>query len=126
MNALEPLQILIVDDELIVRKTLTAMIKHFGHNATCASDGIAGKTALMQSTYSAVFMDIRMPGLDGIHLLKWAVESQLTVPIIIMTGHGALDAYDEATHGGAFAFLKKPFSLKEIKQLIGDIQQLRQ
>jgi DNA-binding NtrC family response regulator len=127
MKPIKPLQILIVDDEVVVRETLTSMFEHFGHTAEWVGNGIAGKEALMKTPYDAAFVDMRMPGLDGIHLLEWAVEAQeVDLPIIIMTGHGAKDAHDEAIASGAFAFLNKPFRLKEIKQIIERIQQRRQ
>jgi two-component system C4-dicarboxylate transport response regulator DctD len=66
-----------------------------------------------------------MPGLDGIHLLKWAVEVQVNLPIIIMTGHGDDRAYQEAMASGAFAFLNKPFSLKGVRQIIERLQERR-
>jgi DNA-binding NtrC family response regulator len=126
MNPVEPLRFLIVDDEMIVRETLTSMLEHFGNTAQWVGDGTAGKTALMENNYDAAFVDMRMPGLDGIHLLKWAVAARPDLPIIIMTGHGDKGARDEAMASGAFAFLKKPFRLKEIKELIQDIQDRRQ
>lgn len=122
MKPAEPLKILIVDDEIIVRKTLTSIMEHFGHATDCVSDGVSGKEFMMKNQYDAAFVDMRMPGIDGINLLKWSREAQLPLPIIIMTGHGAKDAHDEALQSGAFAFLNKPFSLKEIKQLIKEIQ----
>ena len=122
MKPTDLLRILIVDDELIVRETLTAMVVHFGHAADGVSDGVSGKAMMMKNNYDAAFVDMRMPGLDGINLLKWSREAQLPLPIIIMTGHGDKDARNEAMQSGAFAFLNKPFSLKEVKQLIKEIQ----
>jgi DNA-binding NtrC family response regulator len=68
------------------------------------------------------FVDMRMPGLDGMNLLKWSRQKRLGLPIIIMSGHGAEDSRDEALQSGAFAFLSKPFSLVGIKGLIEKIQ----
>jgi two-component system nitrogen regulation response regulator NtrX len=116
------MKILIVDDEEIVRLTLSAMIDHMGHTAKCVNDGLAGKQALKNNKYDAAFVDIRMPGLDGMNLLKWSRQQQLDLPIIIMSGHGAEDSRAEALRSGAFAFLTKPFSLVGIKDLIEKIQ----
>lgn len=126
MKLVKPLLFLIVDDEAIVRETLTKILEHFGHMAHSVGDGIAGREALIETSYDAAFVDMRMPGLDGIHLLKWAHEFQLTLPIIIMSGHGGKDTCDEVMASGAFAFIDKPFRLKEIKQIITDIQKLSQ
>ena len=116
------LKILIVDDEEIVRLTLSAMIDHIGHTAECVNDGLAGKQTLKNNKYDAAFVDMRMPGLDGIGLLKWSRQKLLDLPVIIMSGHGTEDSRAEALQSGAFAFLSKPFSLVGIKGLIDKIQ----
>jgi DNA-binding NtrC family response regulator len=122
MKQSDSLKILVVDDEEIVRLTLSAMIDHMGHTAECVNDGLAGKQALKNNKFDAAFVDIRMPGLDGMSLLKWATQKRLDLPIIIMSGHGVEDSRDEALQSGAFSFLSKPFSLVGIKGLIENIQ----
>jgi two-component system nitrogen regulation response regulator NtrX len=117
------LKILVVDDEEIVRLTLAAMIDHLGHAAECAIDGLEGRQSLKNGRYDMAFVDMRMPGLDGMNLLKWSRQRQLDLPIIIMSGHGAEDSRHEALQSGAFAFLPKPFSLVGIKGLIEKIQE---
>ena len=123
MKQTDTLKILVVDDEDIVRLTLAAMIDHIGHTAECVNDGLAGKQTLKNNKYDAAFVDMRMPGLDGMNLLKWSRQRQLDLPIIIMSGHGAEDSRHEALQSGAFAFLPKPFSLVGIKGLIEKIQE---
>jgi DNA-binding NtrC family response regulator len=119
---MEPLKILIVDDENVVRETLIAMMEHFGHTTDWVSDGVTGKEVMMNNQYDVAFVDLRMPGIDGMSLLRWSKEVQLNLPIIIMTGHGDTDARDDALQSGAFSFLNKPFSLKETKHLLKEIQ----
>jgi DNA-binding NtrC family response regulator len=123
MKQTDSLKILVVDDEDIVRLTLTAMIDHMGHSAKCVNDGLAGKQTLNDNKYDAAFVDMRMPGLDGMNLLKWSRQKRLGLPIIIMSGHGAEASRDEALQSGAFAFLSKPFSLVGIKGLIEKIKE---
>ena len=96
MKQTASLKILIVDDEDIVRLTLAAMLDHMGHTAKCVNDGLSGKQALKINKYDAAFVDMRMPGLDGMNLLKWSKQKQLGLPIIIMSGHGAEDSRDVA------------------------------
>ena len=122
MEPTDTFNILIVDDEMIVCVTLSAMMKHFGHTTEFVNDGESGKEIMMEKQYDAAFVDMRMPGLDGMKLLEWSRKKQLRLPIIIMTGHGAKKAYDEAIKAGAFAFIYKPFSLKEIKKVVKTIQ----
>jgi DNA-binding NtrC family response regulator len=122
MKQTEPLKILVVDDEEIVRLTLSAMFDYMGHKAECVNDGLAGKQNLENHKYDAAFVDMRMPGLDGMDLLKWSRQNRPDLPIVIMSGHGAQDSRDEAMQSGAFAFLPKPFSLAGVKGLIEKIQ----
>ena len=123
MKQTDPLKILVVDDENIVRLTLAAMIDHMGHSAICVNDGLAGKQTLNNNKYDAAFVDMRMPGLDGMYLLKWSRKKRLGLPIVIMSGHGTEASRDEAMQSGAFAFLTKPFSLVVLKGLIERIQE---
>jgi DNA-binding NtrC family response regulator len=122
MKQTDSLKILVVDDEDIVRLTLAAMIDHMGHSAKCVNDGLAGKQNLNDINYDAAFVDMRIPGLDGMNLLKWSRQKRLGPPIIIMSGHGAEASRDEALQSDAFALLSKPFSLVGIKGLIEKIQ----
>jgi DNA-binding NtrC family response regulator len=122
MKQSDSLQILVVDDENIVRLTLAAMIDHMGHSAICVNDGLAGKQTMDSNEYDAAFVDMRMPGLDGMNLLKWSRQKRLALPIVIMSGHGTEASRVEAMQSGAFAFLTKPFSLAGIKDLIEKIK----
>lgn len=123
MKSIEALKILIVDDEAIIRETLTAIMDRLGPATEGVSDGRKGQETIKTNAYDAAFVDMRMPGLDGISLLKWLKEEQVDIPVIIMTGHGDEDAREEALSSGAFAYLTKPFSLKDIKQLVKAIQE---
>jgi DNA-binding NtrC family response regulator len=118
MKSNKALKILIVDDEAIVRETLTAIINRLGPMTEWVSDGRKGQENIKMKAYDAAFVDMRMPGLDGISFLKWLQEEQMDIPVIIMTGHGDEEARADALSSGAFAFLNKPFSLVEIKQLV--------
>ena len=122
MNQMDSLNILIVDDEDVVRDTLTAIMTYLGHKPESAMDGLLGKDMMQQKKFSAAFVDLRMPGIDGMTLLKWARETHPELPIIIMTGHGDDESRDEAMKSGAYAFLTKPFSIKKIKKLAIEIQ----
>ncbi len=125
MKPATTLRILIVDDEQIVCETLAAIMHHLGHTAEWIHDGLGGRQALQDKVYDAVFLDMKMPGLDGLSLLKWIREKKLGLPIIIMTGHGTEDSQREALENGAFAFLYKPFALAEIKLLLQRLSQRR-
>ena len=116
------MHILLVDDEAIVRETLDAFIRHLGHTSEWAGDGVAAQEILMKNCYGGAFVDIRMPAMDGLSLLKWCRNDLPQLPVVIMSGHGGEDSCNTALRYGAFAFLKKPFSLEEIRQLLKKIE----
>ena len=122
MKQMDTLNILIIDDEDVVRDTLTAILTYLGHKPESARDGLLGKDMMQRKKFNAAFVDLRMPGIDGMTLLKWARQTHPELPIIIMTGHGAEESQDEAMKSGAYAFLTKPFSIKKIKHLVIEIQ----
>jgi len=118
MNQTGALKILIVDDEEIVRYTLGEFIRMSGHSPDHAEDGQSGLKAMQNTTYNAAFIDIRMPGMGGIHLLQQALAIQPHLSIIVMSGNGDGETRQEAMQAGAFSFLCKPFRLKEVIDII--------
>ena len=116
------LKVLVVDDEEIVRHTLKALLNHQGYQVDCAEDGNSGLRALEHGRYDLVFVDLRMPGLDGMGFLSRSKEIRPHIPVIIITGHGSNDARKEALAAGAFGFLPKPFRFSDIRELVGRIE----
>ena len=116
------LKILVVDDEEIVRHVLKALLDHLGHQTECAQDGNSGLRALEGGHYDAVFVDIRMPGLDGMSFLGRSKEIRPDMPVIIITGHGSDSTREEALAAGAFGFLHKPFPFNDLRELVSRIE----
>ncbi|MFH0998844.1 MAG: response regulator [Pseudomonadota bacterium] len=112
------LKVLIVDDEEIIRYTLEAFLKSMGHTPDQEENGLAGLLAIQNTTYDVAFVDIRMPGLDGLDLLRQALAIQPHLSTIVMSGHGDTETRQEAMQAGAFSFLYKPFRLKEVIDII--------
>ena len=119
-NALE---ILIVDDEEIIREILKDFIDFIGHHATCVDNGLDGLKAVEESEYDMAFVDIKMPGMDGIDFLHNLKKTELksNLPVFIMTGHGSDEIRGQAITAGASGFLCKPFGLTEIQQITDKI-----
>ncbi|MDR1228410.1 MAG: response regulator [Azoarcus sp.] len=108
-------KILIVDDEIGIRELLSEILRDEGHDIILAEDAAAAKTARNASCPDMVLLDIWMPDTDGITLLKeWAAEGQLTMPVVMMSGHGTIDTAVEATRIGAIDYLEKPISLQKL------------
>lgn len=118
MDPTRALNILIVDDEEIVRYTLGEILQMIGHSPDHAEDGQDGLRAIQDTPYDAAFIDIRMPGMGGIDLLRQALAIQPQLSIIVMSGHGDAETRREAIQAGAFSFLYKPFRLKEVIDII--------
>ena len=126
MNPTRSLNILVVDDEEIVRETLTAIIDFLGHTIELVNDGFFAKERLSGKDYDVAFFDMRMPGLDGMDLLAWCRHEKPHLPVIIMSGHGPEAFQEEALQAGAYKFIKKPFSIEEIKGLLVSIAKKKQ
>ena len=118
------LKVLVVDDEEIVRHTLKALLNHQGCQVDCAEDGNSGLRALKDGRYDVVFVDLRMPGLDGMGFLSRSKEICPHIPVIIITGHGSNDTREEALAAGAFGFLNKPFRFIDIQELVSRIERV--
>jgi DNA-binding NtrC family response regulator len=115
------LNVLIVDDEEIVRLTLHEFIDFLGHQSDCVENGPSGLEALEKGDYHAAIVDIRMPGFDGITFLHRAKEMRLDIPIVLITGHGTDETRKEALEAGAFSFISKPFRMNDIQELMDRI-----
>jgi two-component system, NtrC family, nitrogen regulation response regulator NtrX len=108
-------QILVVDDEVGIRELLSEILSDEGHTVQLAESATAARTARSRQRPDLVLLDIWMPDADGITLLKeWAAGGQLTMPVIMMSGHGTIETAVEATRIGAMDFLEKPIALQKL------------
>src|SRR5436190_11112678 len=113
-------QILVVDDEIGIRELLSEILREEGHQERLAEN--AGEARLVRSRTrpDLVLLDIWMPDTDGITLLReWATSGQLTMPVVMMSGHGTIDTAVEATRIGAVGFLEKPIALQKLLTTVG-------
>lgn len=107
--------ILVVDDEPDIRDLVKDILEDEGHQVGMAENGLAAKRLLRERRPELIFLDIWMPDLDGISLLKeWAEGDGLPCPVIMMSGHGTVETAVEATRLGAYDFLEKPLSLAKL------------
>ncbi|MCA3129575.1 MAG: sigma-54-dependent transcriptional regulator [Betaproteobacteria bacterium] len=108
-------QILVVDDEVGIRELLGEILADEGHSVSVVSSAAEARRARGRARPDLVLLDIWMPDTDGITLLKeWAGSGQLTMPVIMMSGHGTIDTAVEATRIGAVGFLEKPIALQKL------------
>ena len=111
--------ILVVDDELGIRGLLSEILTDEGHTVELAENAAQARTVRERMRPDLVLLDIWMPDVDGISLLKeWGATAMLTMPVIMMSGHGTIDTAVEATKHGAMAFLEKPITLQKLLRAV--------
>jgi two-component system nitrogen regulation response regulator NtrX len=107
--------ILIVDDEIGIRELLSEILQDEGYTVALAENADVAKKLRNLARPVLVLLDIWMPDTDGVTLLKeWARNGQLTMPVVMMSGHATIDTAVEATRIGAFDFLEKPIALQKL------------
>src|SRR5947209_2959311 len=108
-------QILVVDDEVGIRELLSEILEDEGHQVALAESAADARRVRERARPDLVLLDIWMPDTDGITLLKeWAASGQLTMPVIMMSGHATIETAVEATRIGALDFLEKPIALQRL------------
>lgn len=106
--------ILIIDDEKAIRKTLSEILSFEGYKIDEASDGEEGLKKFGEKSFDLVLCDIKMPKLDGIEFLERARDVNPDIPIIMISGHGNIDTAVEAVKKGAFDYVSKPPDLNRL------------
>jgi two-component system nitrogen regulation response regulator NtrX len=100
--------VLVVDDERSVRDSLRTVLEYEGHTVLEADSGRVGLEAAAEHNVETVLLDIKMPGMDGMDVLRQLVEFDPDLPVIMISGHGTIATAVGATRIGAFDFLEKP------------------
>jgi DNA-binding NtrC family response regulator len=111
--------ILVVDDELGIRALLSEILADEGHTVELAENAAQARQVREAFRPDLVLLDIWMPDVDGVTLLKeWSSAGLLTMPVVMMSGHGTIDTAVEATKYGASAFLEKPITLQKLLRAV--------
>ncbi|HVU57055.1 MAG TPA: sigma-54 dependent transcriptional regulator [Puia sp.] len=106
--------ILIIDDEKAIRKTLSEILSYEGYKIDEAGDGEEGLKKVREKEYDVILCDIKMPKIDGIEFLEKAKESNPDIPIIMISGHGTIETAVEAVKKGAYDYISKPPDLNRL------------
>jgi DNA-binding NtrC family response regulator len=113
-------QILVIDDEVGIRELLSEILSDEGYQVRLAENASEARSHRTRGRPDLVLLDIWMPDTDGITLLReWASAGLLTMPVIMMSGHGTIDTAVEATRIGAYDFLEKPIALQKLLATVG-------
>ena len=118
--------ILIIDDEASIRESLSGILSDEGFQTISAEDGQQGLSLLEDERVDLVLLDIWMPGLDGLEVLKRIKESQPESPVIMISGHGTIETAVQATKMGAYDFIEKPPSYDKVILSINNALDLAQ
>lgn len=116
-------KILLVDDEADMRLALKNVLSGEGHEVFEASEGSAALSRIQNDPPDLVLLDIRLPGMDGIEILRKVREFNQTLPVVMVTGYGSVDSAVEVMQLGASHYLAKPFSNKDLLETVNAVLQ---
>jgi DNA-binding NtrC family response regulator len=117
--------ILLIDDEPIALLNLGHVLEKEGYTVTACKDGESGLAEMQNTQFDLVLTDLRMPGIDGMEVLRHIRERTPDVPVIMITGHAKLDSAVDAMKAGAYHYLAKPFRLDEARGVVRSALELR-
>jgi DNA-binding NtrC family response regulator len=111
--------VLVVDDEADIRALIKDILSDENYGVAVAANAAEARAAREKRKFDLILLDIWMPDTDGITLLReWSDSGEMTCPVVIMSGHGTVDAAVEATRLGAFDFVEKPLSLAKLLRTV--------
>ena len=118
-------RILIVDDEKHIVSSLKGILADEGYDVSVAEDGLDALDMIRSDPPDLLLLDIWLPGMDGIEVLKTVKANHPDIEVLIMSGHGTIDTAVKATKLGAYDFIEKPFSLDHLTQSVESVLKLK-
>ncbi len=115
---MEHQRILVIDDEELIRSLLEAVLVKEGHHVTCVASGEEGIAEIKNQKYSLAVVDLKLPGIDGLEVLRQTKEMAPSTEVIIITGYATLGTAIESLKLGAADYLAKPFEVEHLKLII--------
>ena len=106
--------ILVVDDEASIRRTLQEILEYEDYDVDLATNGEEALDAIRSTPYDLVLLDVKMPKVDGMDVLRAVAEDMPDVPVVMISGHGTIETAVESTKLGAFDFIEKPPDLNRL------------
>ncbi len=107
-------RILVIDDEVAIRDSMRMILEYEGYECLGAPTGQAGLTQVEREDPDLVFLDIKMPGMDGLEVLQRIRAINEVIPVVVISGHGTVETAVEATKLGAFDFIQKPLNTDRV------------
>lgn len=119
------MNILVVDDEQHIRESIERLLELEGIESECAEDASSGQKLLLEKTFDAVVLDLKLPGMDGQQLLTWMKDEGIDIPVIMISAHGEIRDAVKALKTGARDYLVKPFDPAELVWKVRDAVEYR-
>ena len=116
-SEVEVKRILVADDEINIRRVLEAILKRDGYDVVTAANGEEALASMSREVHT-VITDLKMPGLDGMGLLKRMSVDYPDIPVVMITAHGSVESAVEAVKLGAFDYVEKPFDQEQLRQIV--------
>ena len=117
---MKPVSVLVIDDEQVICDACQLVLSEQGHAVTLTNTGADGLAAIRQGTYDVVLLDMKLPDMDGMEILKAVQEEKRRLCIIVMTGYSSISNAVQAIKKGASEYLAKPFTDDELLETIGN------
>lgn len=111
-------KILIVDDQMGIRMLLSEVLKTEGYTIFEASNGVAALEVAGQEQPDLILLDMKLPGMDGLQILKGLRTNGITASVIMMTAYGELELIDQARELGAASHFTKPFDIDDLIEMV--------
>jgi DNA-binding response OmpR family regulator len=121
---METQRVLIVDDERNIRLTLKGALEAIGLEVDAVFQGEEALQKLTEKTYTVMILDLRLPGMDGLTVLRQVAERYPGLRVIIITAYGTVEAVIDAMKLGAVDFLQKPFEPQEVREIVSRVLEL--
>jgi DNA-binding NtrC family response regulator len=118
-------KILVVDDELIIRESLSAWLERDGHEVHTAESGEEALSKIRDTRYDIVFLDIKMEGMSGLEVLNQIRQNEPGIAVVMITAYGSISSAVQAMKDGAYDYLLKPFDPNQLELLIQKILERR-
>src|SRR5215212_5275886 len=107
-------RILVIDDEAEIRRSVRMILEYEGYEVVEASSGPEGIALVERQPPDLVFLDVKMPGMDGLETLQRIKSANEALPVVIISGHGTVSTAVEATKAGAFDYIEKPLASERV------------
>ena len=111
-------RILVVDDEMNIANSLKEILSDEGYDVSVTEDGLNALDMIQSDPPDLLLLDVWLPGMDGIEVLKTVKTYHPEIEVLVMSGHGTIDTAVKATKLGAFDFIEKPFSMDSLTQSV--------